>query len=87
MEELKELRANIPEDLEIETFIHGAMCISYSGRCLLSNYLREEMRTEEHVLIRAAGNMRSWKKKDRESTFLFMKMKEELTFLTQKTCV
>ena len=38
LEELKELRANIPEDLEIETFIHGAMCISYSGRCLLSNY-------------------------------------------------
>lgn len=38
MEELRELRANIPEDLEIETFIHGAMCISYSGRCLLSNY-------------------------------------------------
>ena len=38
MEELKELRANIPEDLEIETFIHGAMCISYSGRCLLSSY-------------------------------------------------
>ena len=38
MAELRELRANIPEDLEIETFIHGAMCISYSGRCLLSNY-------------------------------------------------
>ncbi|MDD3360578.1 MAG: U32 family peptidase [Hespellia sp.] len=38
MTELKELRANIPEDLEIETFVHGAMCISYSGRCLLSNY-------------------------------------------------
>ena len=38
MKELKELRANILEDLEIETFIHGAMCISYSGRCLLSNY-------------------------------------------------
>ena len=38
MEELRELRANIPQDLEIETFIHGAMCISYSGRCLLSNY-------------------------------------------------
>lgn len=38
MKELKELRANIPDDLEIETFIHGAMCISYSGRCLLSNY-------------------------------------------------
>ena len=38
MEELRELRVNIPEDLEIETFIHGAMCISYSGRCLLSSY-------------------------------------------------
>lgn len=38
MEELCELRAKIPEDLEIETFVHGAMCISYSGRCLLSNY-------------------------------------------------
>ena len=38
LKEIKELRANIPDDLEIETFIHGAMCISYSGRCLLSNY-------------------------------------------------
>ena len=38
MKEIKEIRANIPDDLEIETFIHGAMCISYSGRCLLSNY-------------------------------------------------
>lgn len=38
MDELRELRANIPDDLEIETFIHGAMCISYSGRCLLSSY-------------------------------------------------
>lgn len=36
--EIKEIRQNIPEELEIETFIHGAMCISYSGRCLLSNY-------------------------------------------------
>jgi len=36
--EIRELRQNIPEDLEIESFIHGAMCISYSGRCLLSNY-------------------------------------------------
>ncbi len=36
--EIKEIRANIPDDMEIESFIHGAMCISYSGRCLLSNY-------------------------------------------------
>lgn len=38
IQEIKDLRAHIPEDLEIETFIHGAMCISYSGRCLLSSY-------------------------------------------------
>lgn len=38
LEEIKQLRANIPEDMEIECFIHGAMCISYSGRCLMSNY-------------------------------------------------
>ena len=39
LKEIREIRANIPDDMEIETFIHGAMCISYSGRCLLSNYL------------------------------------------------
>lgn len=39
IEEIKEIRDFIPKDVEIETFVHGAMCISYSGRCLLSNYL------------------------------------------------
>lgn len=38
LEEIRQIRRNIPEDMEIESFIHGAMCISYSGRCLLSNY-------------------------------------------------
>lgn len=38
LKEIKEIRAHIPEEMEIESFIHGAMCISYSGRCLLSNY-------------------------------------------------
>ena len=38
MAEIKEIRAHIPDDMEIESFVHGAMCISYSGRCLLSNY-------------------------------------------------
>lgn len=36
--EIREIRSRIPEDMEIEAFIHGAMCISYSGRCLLSHY-------------------------------------------------
>ena len=38
LREIKEITEKIPEDLEMECFIHGAMCISYSGRCLLSNY-------------------------------------------------
>ncbi len=37
--EIREIRENLPDDCEIEAFVHGAMCISYSGRCLLSNYL------------------------------------------------
>ena len=39
IQEIKEIREQIPDELEIETFIHGAMCISYSGRCLLSSFL------------------------------------------------
>lgn len=36
--EIREIRENIPDELELETFVHGAMCVAYSGRCLLSNY-------------------------------------------------
>ncbi|WP_195450448.1 peptidase U32 family protein [Anaeromassilibacillus sp. 1001302B_160321_C8] len=39
MEEIAEIRAKTPKDLEIEAFVHGAMCMSFSGRCLLSNYM------------------------------------------------
>ena len=39
LEEIKSIRANIPEDLELECFVHGSMCISYSGRCLLSGHI------------------------------------------------
>lgn len=38
LSEIKGIRENIPDDLEIESFVHGAMCIAHSGRCLLSNY-------------------------------------------------
>lgn len=38
LKEIQDIRKHIPDDLEIESFVHGAMCISYSGRCLLSNY-------------------------------------------------
>lgn len=39
LKEIREIRDRIPEEMEIESFIHGAMCISYSGRCLLSNFM------------------------------------------------
>lgn len=39
LDEIREMRANVPEDLEFEAFVHGAMCVAYSGRCLLSNLL------------------------------------------------
>ncbi|KGK88421.1 U32 family peptidase [Clostridium sp. HMP27] len=39
LEEIKGVRENIPEDCDLEAFIHGSMCMSYSGRCLISNYM------------------------------------------------
>lgn len=39
IDEISVIRANIPEDLEIEVFVHGAMCVSFSGRCLISSYM------------------------------------------------
>ena len=39
LDEIREIRAKTPGELEIETFVHGAMCVSYSGRCLLSSYM------------------------------------------------
>ncbi|MEQ2457395.1 peptidase U32 family protein [Flavonifractor hominis] len=39
LDEIREIRAKTPPELELEAFVHGAMCVSYSGRCLLSNYM------------------------------------------------
>lgn len=39
LDEIREIRERTPKELELEAFVHGAMCISYSGRCLLSNYM------------------------------------------------
>ena len=39
LKEIQEIRKNIPEELELEAFVHGSMCMAYSGRCLLSNYM------------------------------------------------
>lgn len=39
LEEIRKIRANTPSELRLEAFVHGAMCVSFSGRCLLSNYM------------------------------------------------
>jgi putative protease len=48
LEEIREIRANTPRELEIEAFVHGAMCVSYSGRCLLSNYMTGDSRRDSN---------------------------------------
>ena len=88
MREIKEIRAHIPDDLEIETFVHGAMCISYSGRCLLSNFF-----TGRDANHGACTHPCRWKYSVVEETRLrenicrFMKMREERIFSIQKTSV
>ena len=41
LDEIRQIRINTPKDLRLEAFVHGAMCVSFSGRCLLSNYLAD----------------------------------------------
>ena len=85
--EIADIDAHIPEDLEIETFVHGAMCISYSGRCLLSNILPAVMRILVHVPIRAAGNIILWKKIVRENICRLRKTRGEHIFSIPRICV
>ncbi len=67
-EEIKEIRDSIPADIEIETFVHGAMCISYSGRCLLSNYMTG--RDSNHgECVQACRCCYSIKAQDREGEY------------------
>ena len=56
LKEIREMREHLPEDIEIEAFLHGAMCISYSGRCLLSNYMVGRDANRDSALIRVGGN-------------------------------
>ena len=73
--ELADLRAGMPEKMELECFVHGAMCVSYSGRCLLSNYMtgrdsnrgqcaqpcQTDILTRANAPSPAAGNTASWR--------------------------
>ena len=69
--EIREIRDHIPQDMQIESFIHGAMCISYSGRCLLSNYFVKGCQPGGlHPSL--PGNIPLWRRPDRENICLYM---------------
>ncbi len=75
--EIKEIREHIPEDMEIETFIHGAMCISYSGRCLLSNYLAGRDANQGACTHPCRWKYSIVEEKRPENICRYLKMKEE----------
>jgi putative protease len=70
LEEISEIRAKTPKNLEIEVFVHGAMCVSFSGRCLLSQYM----------ISRAVGDTILWKKSARMNFSRFTRTKKAHTF-------
>ena len=82
LKEIKEIRAHIPEDMEIESFIHGAMCIP-EDVCSATS-LRGATRTRVPVPIRAAGNIPLSRRQDRASTCRSMRMSAELISSTPR---
>jgi putative protease len=71
LDEIREIRAKTPRELEIEAFVHGAMCVSYSGRCLLSNYMTGRDASRAPAPSPAATSTPSWRKSGRGSIFPF----------------
>ena len=62
LQAVRDIRANIPEDMDIECFVHGAMCMAFSGRCLFSNYLTGRDGNHGECASPAAGSTRSWRR-------------------------
>ena len=80
LQEIKEIREYLPKDVELECFVHGAMCISYSGRCLLSNYLTGRD-SNRGACVQACRFEYSICEKSRKGNIMrFKKMIGELTF-------
>ena len=57
LEEITGIREHLPDDVELESFVHGAMCISYSGRCLLSNFMVERDSKNRGSVFSALGRL------------------------------
>lgn len=69
LSEIAEIRAKTPKELQIECFVHGSMCMSFSGRCLCQIILPAVTQIAASVLSRAVGSMRLWKKHARAGIF------------------
>lgn len=79
LDEIKEIKDKVPE-MEIETFIHGAMCISYSGRCLLSDY-RTGRSSNRGECVQACRWSYDIREKDSECGFMEMQEDERGTYI------
>ncbi len=78
--EIKEIRDYLPSDIEIEVFVHGAMCISYSGRCLLSNYLTGRD-SNRGACVQACRWEYCIREKNRKGEYLEMQEDERGTYI------
>lgn len=87
LNEIYEIRERVPEDLELEIFIHGAMCISYSGRCLLSNYMAGRDSNKGLCAHPCRWKYFLMEEKDQENSCLYMKTKEVHLYLIQRISV
>lgn len=87
LDEIRTIRDKTNPDLEIEVFVHGAMCMSFSGRCILSDYMVGRDANRGIVRSPAAGNIILLKKHVRGSIFLLIRRMTEHIFLTRAICV
>ncbi len=81
MEEIRQIRQNTPAELELEAFVHGAICMSYSGRCVISNYLTnrdanhgecaQPCRWKYHIVEETRPELPLTLEQDAEGTYLF----------------
>lgn len=83
LKEIKEIREKVPADLELEAFVHGAMCISYSGRCLLSNYMTNRDANRGMCAHPCRYKYYLVEEKDQVNISQFLKMKEAHISWTQ----
>ncbi len=90
LEEIEEIRTEVP-DMELEVFVHGALCMAYSGRCLLSGYINKRDPNQALAPTLAAGTTKSMKQKKtmQARSFRFRKSRQpwaKVHRLTKSCC-